>query len=229
MSFAVQLRAAARLDFAEVLRSRWIWFCVATYAVLAGVLLTVGVRESSILGFTGTSHVLLSFSHALILVLPLIALMALAPAVQRAREDGSLELLFSQPLSPGAWFLAVCGVRYLALVIPLAGVMVGIGVWGQVMHDDPIPWDFIGRSLAVSCSLLLAFAGIGAAVTRIPPSGAGGRDGIGARGVVPAEGMPRSSSTTRSMVPSVSSLGPPVTCAIATMSASLIPTSSAVT
>ncbi len=165
MSFGRQLRASARLDFAEVLRSRWIWFCVATYAVLGGVLLTVGVRESSILGFTGTSRVLLSFSHALILVLPLIALMALAPAVQRAREDGSLELLFSQPLSPGAWFLAVCGVRYLALVIPLAVVMLGIGVWGQLVHDTPIPWPYIGRSLAISSSLLLAFAGIGAAIS----------------------------------------------------------------
>ena len=165
MSFPRQLRAAARLDLAEVLRSRWIWFCVAVYVVLAGTLITVGVRESSVLGFTGTSRVLLSFSHALILVLPLIALMALAPAVQRAREDGSLELLFSQPLSPGAWFLAVCGVRYLALVLPLATVMVGIGLLGQLLHDDPIPWTFIARSLAIACALLLAFTGIGAAIS----------------------------------------------------------------
>jgi ABC-2 type transport system permease protein len=125
----------------------------------------VGTRESSILGFTGTSRVLLSFSHALILVLPLIALMATAPAVQRAREDGSLELLFSQPLSPGAWFAAVCGVRYLALVIPLAAVLIGIGAWGQLVYHDPIPWPFIWHCLAVSASLLLAFAGIGAAIS----------------------------------------------------------------
>jgi ABC-2 type transport system permease protein len=164
-AFTRQLRAAARLDLAEVLRSRWIWFCVVTYVLLAGVLVTVGVRESSILGFTGTSRILLSFSHALILVLPLIALMALAPAVQRAREDGSLELLFSQPLSPGAWFLAVCGVRYLALVVPLAGVFLGVGLWGQLVHDDPIPWQFILRCLGVSSSLLLGFAGIGAAIS----------------------------------------------------------------
>ncbi|CAN5881802.1 hypothetical protein BH11MYX3_BH11MYX3_18940 [soil metagenome] len=165
MSLGIQLRAAARLDLAEVLRSRWIWFCVATYAVLGGVLLTVGVRESSILGFTGTSRVLLSFSHALILLLPLIALMALAPVVQRAREDGSMELLFSQPLSPGAWLVAVCGVRYLALVIPLAAVMLAIGLWGRLFHGEPIPWPFLGRGLAVSASLLLAFAGIGTALS----------------------------------------------------------------
>jgi ABC-2 type transport system permease protein len=165
MSTVLQLRAAARLDLAEVLRSRWIWFCLATYMVLAGVLMTVGVRESSIVGFTGTSRILLAFSHALVLVLPLIALMALAPAVQRAREDGSLELLFSQPLSPGVWLLAVFGVRYLALVVPLAAVMLGIGVWGQLAHGDPVPWSFVLRSLAVSSSLLLAFAGIGTAIS----------------------------------------------------------------
>ena len=165
MSIARQFRASARLDFAEVLRSRWIWFCTGTYLALGGVLLVVGLRESSILGFTGTSRVLLSFSNAMLLALPLIALMALAPAVQRARDDGSLELLLGQPLSPGVWFAAICTVRYLALVVPLAAVMVAIGAWGQVMHDDPMPWQFIGRSLAVSSSLLLAFAGIGAAIS----------------------------------------------------------------
>lgn len=165
MSFARQLRASARLDFAEVLRSRWVWFCTGMYVLLAGVLIVVGVRESSILGFTGTSRVLLSFSNAMVLVLPLIALMALAPAVQRARDDGSLELLLGQPLSPGVWFLAIFGVRYLSLVLPLAAVMIGMGAWGQIVYSDPIPWQFIGRSLAVSSALLLAFSGIGATIS----------------------------------------------------------------
>lgn len=165
MTFTTQLRAAARLDLAEVLRSRWIWFCLATYGALAAVLVTVGARESTIMGFTGTSRALLAFSHALVLVLPLIALIALVPAVQRARDDGSLELLFSQPLSPLAWFVAVCGVRYLALVVPLAAVLVGLGLWGQLVHGDQVPWPFLARCLAISASLLLAFTGIGAAIS----------------------------------------------------------------
>lgn len=165
MTALAQLRAAARLDAAEVLRSRWLWFCLVTYAVVAGVLMTVGMRESSVLGFTGTSRLLLSFSHALILVLPLIALMALAPVVSRAREDGTLELLLSQPLSPGAWFVAVCVVRYVALVVPLAAVMLGVGLWGQLAHGHAVPWTFVARSLLVSAALLLAFAGIGSAIS----------------------------------------------------------------
>ncbi len=160
-----QVVAIARLELADVLRSRWIWFCLASYAVLAAVLVTVGVRESTVLGFTGTSRVLLSFTHALVLVLPLLALTATAPAIQRAREDGTLELLFAQPLSPGAWFAAVTAVRYLALVVPLTAVMIAVGVWGQLVHGDPAPWGFVARCLAVASALLAAFTGLGSAIS----------------------------------------------------------------
>jgi ABC-2 type transport system permease protein len=159
------LAAVARLDFAAIRRSRWIWFCLATYSVLAIVLVMASSRESAILGFTGSSRVLLSFSHALLLALPLIALTATAPVIQRAREDGSLELLLSQPLSPATWFIATFAVRYLALLAPLAIAMVGIGAWGQLAYGDPIPWSFVARALAISASLLLAFAGIGACIS----------------------------------------------------------------
>src|SRR6476659_9171662 len=68
--------AIARLDAAAIWRSRWLWFCLIAYALLAVVLVTASSRESIVLGFTGSSRVLLSFSHALVLVLPLIALTA---------------------------------------------------------------------------------------------------------------------------------------------------------
>lgn len=159
------LAAVARLDLAAIRRSRWIWFCLVTYGVLAAVLVTASSRESAILGFTGSSRVLLSFCHALLLALPLIALTATAPVIQRAREDGSLELLLSQPLSPGAWFTATFAVRYLALVVPLALALIGIGAWGQLAYGDPIPWAFTIRAFAIAASLLFAFAGIGACIS----------------------------------------------------------------
>lgn len=160
-----QLLAIARLDLAALRRSRWIWFCLVTYAVLGVVLVTASARESALLGFTGSSRVLLSFCHALLLALPLIALTATAPVVQRAREDGSLELLLTQPLSPGAWFVATYAVRFAALLVPLAIAMVGIGAWGQIVYGDPVPWAFLGDALAISASLLLAFAGFGACIS----------------------------------------------------------------
>ena len=160
-----QLLAIARLDLAALRRSRWIYFCLATYAVLGIVLVTASSRETALLGFTGSGRVLLSFTHALLLALPLVALTATAPVIQRAREDGSLELLLSQPLAPGAWFAATYLVRFAALVLPLAAAMVAIGLWGQLAYGDPVPWEFLGRALAISTSLLFAFAGVGALIS----------------------------------------------------------------
>jgi ABC-type transport system involved in multi-copper enzyme maturation permease subunit len=77
--------AIARLDLAAIRRSRWLWFCLLTYTLLGIVLVTASSRESIVLDFTGSTRVLLSFSHALVLVLPLIALTATAPVIQRAR------------------------------------------------------------------------------------------------------------------------------------------------
>ena len=42
--------AVAQLDLAEVLRSRWLLFCIVVYAVLAAVFLLVGMRESTVFG-----------------------------------------------------------------------------------------------------------------------------------------------------------------------------------
>src|SRR5262245_55921752 len=78
-----QARTIARLDVAEVLRSRWLFAAALTYAVLATVFIAVGLREAPLLGFTGSARVMFSLSHALLLLLPLVALTATAPAIGR--------------------------------------------------------------------------------------------------------------------------------------------------
>lgn len=160
-----ELAAVARLDFGEVLRSRWLLLCLLLYALLGSVFVLVGLRESSVLGYTGVGRVLFSLCHALILLLPLLALLATVQAVNRARDDGSLELLLSHPISRGAYLLGVTGVRLVALVLPLAlvmGVLAADGAWrrGQV-----IPWGFFALALAVCSALLAAYVGVGIAIS----------------------------------------------------------------
>ena len=84
--FSRELWAAARLDLAEVRRGRWILFSGSVYAAIAGLFVLVGMRESRILGFTGMGRVLLSLCHALVLLLPLLALTATGPVVQRGND-----------------------------------------------------------------------------------------------------------------------------------------------
>ena len=93
--FSRELWAAARLDLAEVRRGRWILFSGSVYAALAALFVLVGMRESTILGFTGMGRVLVALCHALVMVLPLLALTATWQVMQRAREEGALEVLFS--------------------------------------------------------------------------------------------------------------------------------------
>ena len=160
-----RLRAVARLEGAEVVRSRWILFCVGLYAALAALFVWVGLRESAVVGFTGMGRVLFSLCHALTLVLPLLALLGTGQAVNRARDEGALELLLAQPLGRSEYLVAVTAVRFLAVALPLALLLLGLAAVGRLVFAQPVPWGFVGRSVAVSTALLWAFAALGVATS----------------------------------------------------------------
>jgi ABC-type transport system involved in multi-copper enzyme maturation permease subunit len=162
---AAELGAVARLDLGEVRRSRWLLLCLVLYGLLGGVFVLVGLRESSVLGFTGSGRVLFSLCHALVLLLPLLALLASVQAVNRARDDGSLELFLSQPISRGAWLAGVALVRFAVLALPLAAVMGVLAVEAAWLHGQAIPWSFLARALAVCAALVVAYVGVGLAVS----------------------------------------------------------------
>jgi ABC-2 type transport system permease protein len=125
------------------------------------VFVAVGLREAPLLGFTGSARVVFSLSHALVVLLPLIALTATGPAIGRARDDGSLELLCAQPLGRGAYLVAITGVRVAAILAPVVAVFVAIALWGAVSDGQPVPWAYLARALGVLAALAWAFAGIG--------------------------------------------------------------------
>jgi ABC-2 type transport system permease protein len=156
-----ELLAVARLDWADVVRSRWLAVCLLLYGGLAAVFVLVGLRESSVVGFTGMGRVLFSLCHALVLVLPLIALGVTGQVLNRARESGALELLLSQPLRRSSYLTAVTAVRVAALVVPLALALVGLAGIGGIALGQRVPWGYLARVLAVCSALLWAFAALG--------------------------------------------------------------------
>lgn len=159
-----EVLAIARLEWSDIRRSRWVAFCGGLYALLAAAFVGIGLRESGVIGFTGMPRVLASLSHALVLLLPLLALAGTALSVNRARESGGLELLLSQPVSRDQYFAAVTIVRAGALLAPLAVFMGALAVTGRVL-DQPVPWGFLGRALAVCAALTWAFVGVGLAIS----------------------------------------------------------------
>ncbi|MBL9077272.1 MAG: ABC transporter permease subunit [Planctomycetes bacterium] len=161
MTLRAQIAVVARLDLAEVLRSRWLVFCLIVHAVLAAMFVLVGLRESGVVGFTGMGRALMSWSHALLFLLPLLALSATGQVVNTARDDGSLELLLANPVSRAGYFVGTSLVRMAALVLPLLVAMPAVALVGAGAFGQEVPWGFLLRGVAVSTALLLCFTAIG--------------------------------------------------------------------
>jgi ABC-type transport system involved in multi-copper enzyme maturation permease subunit len=159
------LGAMLRLDLAEVMGSRWLFVCLGLYGLFGAGFVLIGMRESSVIDFTGIGRVLFSLCHALVLLLPLVALMLTGQVVNRARDEGALELYLTHPVRRASYFAAVSLVRYAALVVPLVGVLVLLSLVGRLAFGQQIPWAFVARSLAVSCALIWAFAALGLATS----------------------------------------------------------------
>lgn len=167
MTIRRDLVSIARLDFAEVLRSRWLLFCAGVYGLLGLVFVFVAFRESSVLGFTGMGRVLMSLCHTLLLILPLLALTATSQVINGARDSGALELLFSHPFSRRGYFVAVSVVRYLAVLAPLVGLVLALAVYGWFALGEAVPWRFIARATALCAALLWAFVGCGIMISTL--------------------------------------------------------------
>jgi ABC-2 type transport system permease protein len=161
---SAELAALARLDRSEVRRGRLLWVCVLIYGALTALFFGVGLRESQVIGFTGLGRVVFSLSHALVYVLPLLALVFTGLLITRAREDGSLELLMSLPVSRTRHLAALTLVRVVALVAPLATLLLGLGLASQ-LAGSPVPWGFLVQATAVCAALLWAFAALGLAIS----------------------------------------------------------------
>jgi len=125
----------------------------------------VGMRESSVMGFTGMGRVLFSLCHTLVLLLPLMALGATGQVVNRARDDGALELFMSHPVRRQSYLGAVLLVRTAALVLPLFALFIALALAGAWLWSQPVPWTFVARSASVGASLLWAFAALGLAIS----------------------------------------------------------------
>ena len=125
----------------------------------------VGLRESSVLGFTGMGRVLFSLTHALLLVLPLFGLAFTGQLIGRARADGTLELLLSQPLRPTRYLVSIALSRCLALIVPLASALLVLGALGGAVTGQSVPWSLLLRCIALCSVLLWASCALGIAIS----------------------------------------------------------------
>lgn len=161
MAATTSPRAALfRLELADALRSRWVIFTAASYVLVFGAFVWLGLRESSVLGFTGLSRVVLNVSNAVVIVLPLVSLVATHQSIVRARSTGLFELILAQPVRREVWLVSAVGSRLLVIVGPLAVLLAATLAVGAFSGEASLA-PLIVRSLLVVTSLSVGFVGAG--------------------------------------------------------------------
>ena len=153
-------RAFLQLLLADAIRSRWLAFTACTYVLVFGAFVWLGLRESSVLGFTGISRVVLNLANAVALVLPLVSLVATSQTVVRARSSGFFELFLAQPCRRSDWFTALLYSRLLVITGPLWLLLLAAALIGAVRGEAGVT-ALVLRSALVSFALSFAFIGIG--------------------------------------------------------------------
>lgn len=164
VSFLIAARTLLRLELSEARRSRWLVFTAICYAVVFSVFVWLGLRQSSVLGFTGLSRVVLNAASAIVLVLPLVCLVATCQAVVRARHNGYFEMFLTQPCSRSAWFAATVTSRVVVVLLPLVGLLFFTLVAGAFNGEFGVGY-LIARTLGVSAALAWCFIGLGLLVS----------------------------------------------------------------
>jgi ABC-2 type transport system permease protein len=159
-------RAFLRLELADALRSRWVVFTALTYTVVFGGFVWLGLRESSVLGFTGLSRVVLNMANAVAIVLPLLSLVATNQTIVRARSSGYFELFLAQPCRRGDWFVAMLGSRLLVITGPLLVLLAVVLAVGS-MRGEPALLPLVMKSAAVTLTLSFAFVGVGLLISAV--------------------------------------------------------------
>lgn len=162
--------AFLRLELADALRSRWVAFASVLYLGLAGAFVWLGLRESTVLGFTGLSRVLLNLANAVLVVFPLVVLIGTHAAVAHARVSGFCELMLAQPVKRSTWFWALLTSRLIVLVGPLVVLLAGCFVAAAFVEPEPGLMVIGFKSLAVCAALVFAFVGIGLLISALAKS-----------------------------------------------------------
>jgi ABC-2 type transport system permease protein len=150
-----------RLELRDALRAKWVLLAATLYLALGTAFVWLGLRESTVLGFTGLSRVLLNLAHTVIVVFPLMVLIATHAAVARGRTTGFCELMLTQPVRRSTWLLALLASRLVVLLGPLLALVVGCALAALFGLGEPELFLVAAKTLSICGALVFAFVGVG--------------------------------------------------------------------
>lgn len=163
------LVATARLEVAEALRAKWFLFYSLVFFGLVAVMLVFGLTESRVMGFTGLSRLLVTYTQLAMAILPVFVLISTVRSLAGDREAGVFEYMLALPVGIGAWYAGRLIGRFLVTALPVVlAVVIAIG-YGAA-RGVSVPWRELGLELGLLVTLVWCFVGIAFLVSALSRS-----------------------------------------------------------
>ena len=147
-------------DFKESIRARWFLIYSLVFGGAVILLFVLGITESSVLGFTGLSRLLITYIQLCVSILPILILISTVRSVVGDKESNILEYFLSMPISLGAYFWGKMLSRFFLVFIPITSALLGAIIWGM-FKDLAIPWQIAGFYSILLGTLSWCFLGLG--------------------------------------------------------------------
>lgn len=130
MVFTDAVRAVARKELSDKLKSRWVVVIASGFAVFTLVISYFGGATSGVAGFRNMEATIASLTSLVTYFIPILALTLGGGIIADEQDKGTLEIYLASPMSPLEFLLG----KYLGLAIALSVSMIaGLGLSGGVL------------------------------------------------------------------------------------------------
>ncbi len=149
----------AKLDIKESFRSRWFLVYLLIFGGLMALFFITGITDSSVMGFTGLSRLLLIYIQVTIIILPIFILITTVKTISNDKEEHILEYMLSFPISLKAYYWGKMVGRFVVVFLPVfVALLIGV-IWG-VFKGGEIPISILLLYSGMIISLSVVFLGI---------------------------------------------------------------------
>jgi ABC-type transport system involved in multi-copper enzyme maturation permease subunit len=164
------IRAVARKEISEAVKSKWFWLWALAFAGLAAILASSALPGSQVAGFGSFGRTAASLVALAQIIIPLMGLTLGAYSLAGQKESGALRFLLSHPISRTEAFWGT----YLGLAAALfATVIGGFGLAGIITASQGGGADALSfvRIAILSWLLAISMLGVGMLISTFTKSG----------------------------------------------------------
>lgn len=138
-------------------RSRWVLVVAGVYTVAAIAVTLISLRSMASLGLRGVGSAVDGLIGLSILIAPLFGILLGAGILSRAREEGMLALVASQPIRRSA---IIWGTALGATLTVWSGLGIGLGLAAAIIAPTAVASDVTGFVIVVAVALAAGAIGV---------------------------------------------------------------------